>query len=176
MIETNEALKEQLDIVNKDLKVIIDRLNVSVRKGFFEAVQYFYEQLLLEDLSIRDYQQWDIETPDLFSAAIYSGQLEIVKYFIDKGADPHVDKSFYLRTAVEMNDFEIVKYLVEEHQVEINNFDPNFMFNAPLRLAVDMSNLELVKYLVEHGANDKNKAAALEQAIKEKKLEIIERI
>ena len=85
--------------------------------------------------------------------ACYVGNLEAVKYLVEKGADIHAkdkDSKTPLHCTCQKGDLEVVKYLVEKG-ADINaksNFD-----NTPLIYACQKGHLKLVKYLVEKGAD-----------------------
>ena len=87
---------------------------------------------------------------DLFQA-IEDGNLESVKYLVQKGADVnHPGKYAYpLYTAITYNHLAIVKYLVE-HGANVNY--PG-KYGSPLRNAIIMGYVAIVEYLVEHGAD-----------------------
>ena len=83
----------------------------------------------------------------LFLAAVGAGELSLVKYVLQKGADIHVYDDNALRYAVETNHTNMVKFLID------NGADVHIYDDLPLRLASQNGNLEMIKYLVEHGAN-----------------------
>ena len=81
-----------------------------------------------------------------------SGELDIVKYALKKGADIHAGEytttsEDALALASEYNRLDIVKYLIE------SGADVNGDNNIALRNASTKGHLEIVKYLVENGAN-----------------------
>ena len=81
--------------------------------------------------------------------AVDTGNLDIVKYLVEHGADIHIVHDFPLRTASEYGYLDIVKYLVEKG-ANINDVD---MFTKPLSLAGENGHLDVIKYLVENGAD-----------------------
>ena len=83
--------------------------------------------------------------------AIEKGNLEIVKYLVENGADiKDNDSNTALTVASRNGNLEVVKYLVE-NGADINDKD-NYGDTA-LMVASWNGNLEVVKYLVENGAD-----------------------
>ena len=74
------------------------------------------------------------------SLAVCFGYLEIVKYLADHGAD--VKGTLHL--AAHTGQYDMVKYLVEQHGEDVNQFDGEALMYA--------SGTAVVRYLVEHGA------------------------
>ncbi len=90
-------------------------------------------------------------TPLNFASA--GGKLEVVKYFLEKGADVGAkDKegSTPLQNAAAKGYFEIVKILVEKGS-DVNYKDDNDV--TPLHFGCMSGNLDIVKYLVSKGAD-----------------------
>lgn len=81
--------------------------------------------------------------------AVDAGNLDIVKYLVEHGADIHIVHDFPLRSASEHGYLDIVKYLVEKG-ANINDVD---LFTKPLSLAGENGHLDVIKYLVENGAD-----------------------
>ena len=75
------------------------------------------------------------------------GNLEVVKYLIESGADIHVDNDANLRWASNNGHLEVVKFLIE------NGADIHEYEDRPLILASIRGHLEVVKYLVQSGAD-----------------------
>ncbi len=87
--------------------------------------------------------------------AVSSGNLELVQWLVEHGADVN---DFYfndsvLAYAVDSNYPEILRYLVEEAGVDVNDFINRKIDYTALEKAVKNNNFEFVKFLVEHGAN-----------------------
>ncbi len=80
---------------------------------------------------------------DLLEYAAGYGNLELVKYLIENGANVNADENEALRRAAEKGNLEILKYLVEN--------GANISDLALIRAAI-YGQLEIVKYLVENGA------------------------
>jgi ankyrin repeat protein len=55
----------------------------------------------------------DFDLDSLFIAVCYRKNLEMVKYLISLGANIHTDDDFSLIAAVESNDMQLTKYLIE---------------------------------------------------------------
>ena len=84
---------------------------------------------------------------DLLLNTARNGDLPLVSYSLEHGADIHIAGDYALRYAVESGNFDVMKYLIE-HGGDINVSEA-----LPLRFAVLKENLEMVKYLVERGAD-----------------------
>ena len=105
------------------------------------------------------------------------GNLEAVKYLVEKGADINVKDMWgetSLHYACRKGHLEVVKYLVEKGE---GIHAKNKYGNIPLYLACQHGHLEVVKYLVEKGAdvNAKNKYGntPLHYACREGHLEVV---
>ena len=83
-----------------------------------------------------------------------AGNLDIVKYLIEKGAKVNA-MAFYGRTAIleaaSGGHLPVVQYLVEEHGIDVNSHDRKM--KTVLMEAAQHGSMELVKFLVEHGAD-----------------------
>lgn len=77
------------------------------------------------------------------------GNLDIVKYLVEHGADIHIAHDVSLRTASEHGYLDIVKYLVEKG-ANINDVD---IYTKPLSSASENGHLDVMKFLVENGAD-----------------------
>lgn len=89
----------------------------------------------------------------LSSASIEYGNLEMIKYLLEKGADINVkneDGSTALMTASMYGNLEIIKYLIE-NGADINAKDNDD--STALIYASKWGNLETVEYLVKNGAD-----------------------
>ena len=91
-----------------------------------------------------------IKTP--LHYAIESGNIEIAKYLIDRGANPNIQDAYSktpLYSAIYSGNTEIVKYLLD------HNADPNSKsyYTFPLLAAIKLGHTEIVKSLIEHGAD-----------------------
>ena len=100
--------------------------------------------------------------------AIEAGNLPIIRYLVEHGAD--LNRGGSLDAAVQAGNLPIVRYLVE-HGANIN--DLRF-----LDVAVEAGNFPLVRYLVEHGADvrvaDASGWTALFRAVFHKNMPIIQ--
>jgi ankyrin repeat protein len=123
----------------------------------------------------------------LLIEAVRAGELKLAEYAIQKGADIHINEEYALRlsvyngnldiaklllsksnerarnvalkTASDVGNLEIVKYLVETLGTNIN------VLQDSLENAIRGNHFEVVKYLVEHGADiHENDEAALNSA------------
>jgi len=100
--------------------------------------------------------------------AAFDGDLDVVKYLIDKGADIHANDDNALKQAASRGHLEVVKYLVEKGaNIHADN-------NDSLRWAASNGHLEVVKYLVEQGADiHAENEKALRWAVRNGHLEVI---
>ena len=92
-------------------------------------------------------EKWRRRWDELLFVASGVGELLMVKYALQQGANIHSYSDNALRFAAEKGHFEVVKFLLD------NGADIHIHDDTPLRLASRTGNLEMVKYLVEHGAN-----------------------
>jgi len=104
-----------------------------IQVGYLDIVKYLVEHGAI----IRDVNY----------AAKY-GHLPIVKYFSELGRD----NLWMLIDAVYYGHFDIVKWLIENTNVNINAL-PNYALSGALGSAVANNHLKIAKYLVEHGAD-----------------------
>jgi len=76
-----------------------------------------------------------------------NGDLHLVKYLVENGADIHDRNDYALRFACENGHIDIVKYLVEK------GADVHVFSESPIRYSIVNGHLEVVKFLVSIGAN-----------------------
>jgi len=75
------------------------------------------------------------------------GNLELVKIYIQLGANIHTEDDYALQLSSRNGHLKVVKYLIKQGaNIHANN-------DYALRLAAQYGNLSVVKYLVKHGAN-----------------------
>ena len=84
---------------------------------------------------------------NLLTEAAKQGELSLVKFALEKGANVHAYADGALRNASEKGHLEVVKYLIE------NGADIHTINDYPLRQASENGHLETVKYLLQQGAN-----------------------
>lgn len=95
----------------------------------------------------------------------FIGPLDLIKYFIEKGADINGRGGAALLCAVYNDCTEIAKFLIESKII----IHPNVLFQA-----VSKNNLEIIKFLVENNEELKvEKELLITQAIDQNNLEII---
>lgn len=88
----------------------------------------------------------------LLSAA-QSGNLEMVKFLIDMGADLKVKDIFQHTTlyfALRSGNVELVNFLMTKKKASLNS---NIGGDRPLNISAEMGDIEMVKFLVKNGAN-----------------------
>ena len=78
---------------------------------------------------------------------ILTGDVDILKYFIEHGVDIHEDNEWVLRYAGRYRHLNVVKYLVE-HGADIHAYN-----DMALQSASISGHIEIVRYLIDHGAN-----------------------
>ncbi len=113
-------------------------LRYSARKGFLPLVK----RLIVRVISRRF---WFDSV--LFEAST-TGQLEVVEYSLENGANVHSESGDALILASRMGYLDIVKVFIEEADANIHISN-----DAALRLASLGGHLKIVKYLVEKGAS-----------------------
>ena len=97
------------------------------------------------------------------------GELSLVKFSVEQGADIHVHSEEPLRWASLFGHLNVVKWLVE------NGADIHALTDQALRWAADWGHLHVVKYLTEQGADiHAGNDEALELAAKKGNKEIVE--
>ncbi len=118
-------------------------IHYAARSGNLELVQYLVNQ----GISV-------LESNGALHKAVSSGNLELVKWLVAHGADVHGDyfNDSVLLYAVRSSNKDILRYLVEEKGVDVNESANRKMDYSALEEAVKNNNIETVKYLVEHGA------------------------
>ena len=103
--------------------------------------------------------------------AATNGQLEIIKYLVEKGADIHFNNDYALRLASSYGKLDVIKYLVEQGaDIYRNN-------NSTLRRASQSNQLEIIQYFLldcEMEINQKTKNWLIEKNKKEV-LQLIEK-
>lgn len=78
----------------------------------------------------------------LLCVASGNGCLNLVKYLIEKGADPNYQNNFPFKRAVSSGHFHIMKYFVEELKV-----DPNINNNFAFRVSSLYGYIDIIIYL-----------------------------
>ena len=83
----------------------------------------------------------------LLECAAGKGELSLVKYAIENGADIHYDVDGALSYASKNGHFDVVKWLVE------NGADVRAEYDLPVCWTSQEGHLEIVKYLIDKGAD-----------------------
>ena len=102
------------------------------------------------ELLYRAHNSFSTDTYTISAALIcssYSGDLPVVKYLVEIGADIHAEEEEALRWATSSGQLSVAKYLVEKGAIIHANNSRAFI------AACQYGHLEVVKYLVEHGAD-----------------------
>jgi hypothetical protein len=139
---------------NADIHVLYDSpLRMAVYRGRLEVVKY-----LIENGAVIHKRCGFL--------AVKKGNLDTLKYLAEQGLNVHYNNEHALRAAVYYGHFEIVKYLVEEHNADVNI--QNGICNVLLVLSnpwryisggtfvrttgeADRRSLEILEYLIENG-------------------------
>ena len=95
------------------------------------------------------------ESNGVLHRAVKSGNLELVQWLVAQGADVN---SYFLNDsvlayAVDSCNMDIMRYLVEQEGVDVNESVNRKIYYPALECAVKRNNFDSVKFLVEHGAN-----------------------
>ena len=137
--------RDKIDIVCKiaDSSIIMSNENMSNEKEFSDACKS--GDITLVEYLIKKVNIQTINTGILWASE--NGQLKVVEYLVDMGADFRAHDNYAVRYASENGHLEVVMYLVKKGA----NFQVND--NWTIRLASQNGHLEVVKYLVEMGAN-----------------------
>jgi len=114
-------------------------LNNCAKKGDVEGVKYLVERC---GADVHADYDW------VLILASRDGQLDVVKYLVEKGADVHALYECALRAASMNGHLEVVKYLVEDGGADVHAED-----ECALQWASSNGHLEVVKYLVDKGAD-----------------------
>ena len=91
--------------------------------------------------------KYEYDENSLLIASSRKGELPLMKFAIEKGADIHTEEDLALKHAAWQGHLDAVRYLVE------NGADIHDNEDEPLRQAAEYGHLDVVKYLVEHGAD-----------------------
>jgi ankyrin repeat protein len=145
----NASKRGNLDIVKYLIGIIGPVLNaMDVGNAIDIAILENYPEIIkyLIDLDVNE----DLISSAFTGAALY-GNLPILKYLIEKGADIHIDHDIALRRAAEHGHLHILKYLIDTVGMVAN-------YNILVRASAisPNSNLGVVHYLISKGADKKS--------------------
>ncbi|MDF2965326.1 MAG: alpha-latroinsectotoxin-Lt1a-like isoform [Rickettsiaceae bacterium] len=126
-----------------------DVLHFAIEEGDLDILECFVE----EGTYINSLNRFFGDSTPLHTA-VSCGRFEIVKYLIEKGADPYLkdaDQRTPLHIAAENGEIDIIRYFIEEKKLEV---DMRGGFgNTPLHSAAMNGRYEVVEYLINQGAN-----------------------
>lgn len=111
--------------------------------GNLELIKYFVEEKAVDPLKTESGLNWT-----LFDRAVSSGNLDAIRYLIDEKRVVY-DGNDLLIGAIVNDHFEIVKYLVEEKEVDINFASEGGW--TSLLYAIEQSYIEIIDYLIAKG-------------------------
>ena len=159
--ETVKYWEDRLDALD-----LATKLRIMINLNDYQGVKKVLKSENLKNLN------------ELLYLAVKKSRYEIVKYFINKGANVNYyrDNVSLLMAAVSKGDLKMVKLLVNL-KAEVNG-KGNFILGYPLTIAVNEGYLDIVKYLISKGADINKgygfKLSAKEEALKSENLEIKE--
>lgn len=131
-------------------------------KNWYDAYVYFYTHVIPKPEMLR-------KTHLILQRAVLDGQLDVVKYLVEHGADIHYGNDKILIDAVSTGYLDIIKYLVS---IGINI---NRLYEDPLSEAATRGYLDIVKYLLSQGANiHQNNDLALISAVFAENLDVVD--
>lgn len=133
------------------VKQVFDKINRCVRSSDIDDILILAIKLGHTDIVKTIYCiQHNVLNKALYNACLY-GRIDIVKFFVEQGADINQDDGCCLMVSCEKGYLDIVKFLVE------NGADVNGEDNCcSLEEAANHNHLEIVKYLIENDANIHN--------------------
>lgn len=172
-IELLELLQRRFSS-NKEIAIY------STKLGFISGIKYVISKgFIVKGLT-------GIDLIDL--AAIYN-HYNVIKFLLEKGADPNTNEGECIVTAAKIGNLEIVKLLLNKikysnsiHNAFINaasrnylhiikflynNYDLNIQYedNEALKLASRNNNLDIINYLIEKGAKINDLTRVLSEVI-----------
>lgn len=111
-------------------------------KVVFDAIKFLIEN----GADVNVVSKYDGTT--VLRLAVECNNIGMVKYLIEHGADPRLDKELLLNA--DIHNFEMINYLVE-HGADVNA--KNESDDTLLTIAIERKEYPLAKYLIEHGAD-----------------------
>lgn len=124
-------LKNKIDIIK--LK------NLILKKSSFHSNPHILEWMIIKNFL-------DSNEILIYNASI--GNINVIKYFYDKGFDIYFKDNIVIRTAAYNNHFDTVKYLNENLFCNIRALNDSI-----LRVCCESGYLELAKYVIESGSD-----------------------
>lgn len=139
---------------------------VSAHNGHFDVVKFLIEKgvdiHLDNNLALHkavEYGKLDVTkhllhhggfgsySSSMIGTSASNGHFEVVKFFVENGADIHANSEFALKSSAKNNHFSIVKYLVEKGaDIHVDN-------DYPFQYSAHHEYFKLIKFLIENGAN-----------------------
>jgi ankyrin repeat protein len=149
---------------------------VAALKGFITSKRDWVDELTIEQLIKKiKKERPEIILNSLLHLAIKYDKRMIIEKLIEAGATDLITPDVMLRRAVFMGNFEMVKTLIEDAEIDINVTNI-YRIESPLMLASHRGFLDIVKYLVKHGADVQARDGeniALIDAISENHLDVV---
>lgn len=97
-------------------------------------------------LSIIRWHYGHLNYDKAFINACQSGNIDIIKFLIEFGADIHTEDNIVLRSACKFGRFNVIQFFVERG-TDIHKFNEGLFF------ACKHAHINIVKFLVEHGVD-----------------------
>ncbi|XP_050509347.1 uncharacterized protein LOC126886449 [Diabrotica virgifera virgifera] len=167
-------LKEKganLSISNKDKRTLIHK---AARNGAFKVLRYLVEDCKM-DVNVSDVNG----NLPVHMISIRDYNIDIFKYLKDKGANLHIsnkDKLTLVHKAARNGAFEVLRYLVEDCNMDVNVSDVNGNLPVHMLKMVD-ANVKILKYLKEKGTNlsisNKYKCTLIHEAARNGAFEVL---
>lgn len=134
------------------IEFLMDKVDINIKNHYGNAFSYacrngYLDIVKLLEKCIDDINVISYDDHNFFMRACYSGNVELVKYLIDKVdvnmKNFHGDNAFIY--ACKSGNIELVKYLADKIDIHnVNNYGKNVFFTA-----CDEKNIELIYFLVD---------------------------
>ena len=166
-----------------------DKLLIKIGDKYYYNIEYSKQQLIdkinqhpnykvrnkaLQDLELinesvyTDFIDVHTENNDALRWAAEKGDIDMVKFLVEKGADINANDGLALFLAANIGNYDMVKYLVEK------GADIHACNDSALCCAAENGSLDVLKFLVEKGADINANGSVLAWAVYSKNLDMIE--
>lgn len=154
------SVEKQVDMIERFFKTKIEKINpfsiLSISYDSSDFIDYYLDKKYGSEVkNYLDQVDTECEGSTLLGACISLNLTSIFYTLIDKGAKLEVDNNNVLPIlAVENNNFELLKYLIDTEKVDINKVDIDN--NNIIHAAIKRNNENIIKYVLNHPNLDKN--------------------